>query len=281
MVQVTRKIELKAHGFKATLLHVQKTDITDQLLRVPTLVEQQKIAQILSTWDQAITTTEQLLANSQQQKKALMQQLLGGQSGQSSWREYRFSDLFRRVTKKNKGKSKNVVTISAQKGLIRQEDFFSKSIASINLDDYFLLEKGQFAYNKSYSKGYPMGAIKRLNYYDYGVVTTLYICFEIIVVDESNSDYFEHFFQSGMLNIGLRQIAHEGGRAHGLLNVKPSDFFNLKIKVPLLEEQQKIARILNTADEELNLLEARLARLNTEKKALMQQLLTGKRRVIS
>lgn len=250
--------------------------------------EEKKIAQILSTWDKAITTTEQLLANSQQQKKALMQQLLTGKKRlldengvrfSSEWRDNKLSGLFRRTTTKNMGQSDNVVTISGQRGLIRQEDFFKKSVASETLDNYFLLERGQFAYNKSYSNGYPMGAIKRLNRYEYGVVTTLYICFELIDENKSSSDFWEHFFESGLLNRGLSQIAHEGGRAHGLLNVKPADFFDLKVPVPSFEEQSKITNVLNVAEREVVKLQQKLETLKQEKKALMQQLLTGKRRV--
>lgn len=255
---------------------------------VPPLSEQKKIAQILSIWDKAITTTEQLLANSQQQKKALMQQLVTGRKRlldnnglrfSGEWKTSKLSKLFERVTTKNNGQSTNVVTISGQRGLIRQEDFFKKTVASETLDGYFLLKQGQFAYNKSYSNGYPMGAIKRLNRYSDGVVTTLYICFELSDETKADSDYWEHYFESGLLNQGLSQVAHEGGRAHGLLNVKPSDFFSLKVPVPLFEEQQKIAAVLSTADQEITALQQKLAALKQEKKALMQQLLTGKRRV--
>ncbi|MFM5155019.1 restriction endonuclease subunit S [Aeromonas veronii] len=254
----------------------------------PPLLEQKRIAKILSTWDEAITTTEQLLANSQQQKKALMQQLLTGKKRllddkgvrfNGEWKLAKLSRIFERVTTKNDGKSTNVVTISGQQGLIRQEDFFKKSVASDILDGYFLLMKGQFAYNKSYSNGYPMGAIKRLNRYADGVVTTLYICFEISEQTKANGDFWEHYFESGLLNKGLSQIAHEGGRAHGLLNVKPTDFFSLKVPLPSLDEQQKIAAVLTVADQEITILRQKLAALKQEKQALMQQLLTGKRRV--
>ncbi|WP_105633910.1 restriction endonuclease subunit S [Cronobacter dublinensis] len=255
---------------------------------VPPLPEQEKIVQVLSVWDKAIGVTEKLLANSQHQKKALMQQLLTGKKRllddngvrfSETWELYTFAKLFQRVTKKNNGKSTNVVTISGQHGLIKQEDFFKKTVASDTLDGYFLLKKGQFAYNKSYSNGYPMGAIKRLNRYPEGVVTTLYICFEISTPKVSFGDYWEHYFESGLLNNSLSQIAHEGGRAHGLLNVKPSDFFSLKVPVPSFEEQQKIAAVLSAADAEISTLDKKLACLKEEKKALMQQLLTGKRRV--
>ncbi|KLQ27009.1 restriction endonuclease subunit S [Enterobacter hormaechei] len=257
-------------------------------IAVPPFGEQKKIAQILSAWDKAISVSEKLLTNSQQQKKALMQQLLTGKKRllddngtrfSEIWGLYALSKLFQRVTTKNNGKSTNVVTISGQHGLIKQEAFFKKTVASDTLDGYFLLKKGQFAYNKSYSNGYPMGAIKRLNRYPEGVVTTLYICFELSTPKESFGDYWEHYFESGLLNNSLSQIAHEGGRAHGLLNVKPSDFFSLKVPVPGFEEQQKIAAVLSAADAEISTLEKKLACLKDEKKALMQQLLTGKRRV--
>ena len=271
-----------------TIRNLSIKSIKSTEILTPPLPEQKKIAQILLTWDNAISVTEKLLTNSQQQKKALMQQLLTGKKRlldengtrfSETWKLYALSELFQRVTTKNNGKSNNVVTISGQHGLIKQEDFFKKTVASDTLDGYFLLKKGQFAYNKSYSNGYPMGAIKRLNRYPEGVVTTLYICFELTTPKKSCGDYWEHYFESGLLNNSLSQIAHEGGRAHGLLNVKPSDFFSLKVAVPGFEEQQKIASVLSAADTEISTLEKKLACLKDEKKALMQQLLTGKRRV--
>lgn len=250
---------------------------------LPPLPEQEKIVNILTSWDRAITVTEQLLVNSQQQKKALMQRLLSGKQRlpgfSKTWRSVRLNQLFSRVTTKNDEANTNVVTISAQNGLIRQGDFFNKTVASETLDNYFLLKKGQFAYNKSYSNGYPVGAIKRLKLYEKGVVTTLYICFEVSDADKCCAEFFEHYFESGLLNKGLSKVANEGGRAHGLLNVKPSDFFGLTVFVPCVEEQQKIASVLDAADREIETLQQQLAGLKQEKKALMQQLLTGKRRV--
>lgn len=281
-----KQIEDFSNG--GTVAHMRVPDCGEILINLPPFLEQKKIAQILSTWDKAISVTEKLLTNSQLQKKALMQQLLTGKKRlldengtrfSETWKLYALSKLFQRVTTKNNGKSNNVVTISGQHGLIKQEDFFKKTVASDTLDGYFLLKKGQFAYNKSYSNGYPMGAIKRLNRYPEGVVTTLYICFELTTPQKSCGDYWEHYFESGLLNNSLSQIAHEGGRAHGLLNVKPSDFFSLKVAVPGFEEQQKIASVLSAADTEISTLEKKLACLKDEKKALMQQLLTGKRRV--
>ncbi|HID7983278.1 TPA: restriction endonuclease subunit S [Pseudomonas aeruginosa] len=250
---------------------------------IPPPIEQARIAKVLATWDKAMATVERLLKNSQYQKKALTQQLLTGKKRlhgfQREWQNFRLEQIFSRVTTKNTAANTNVVTISAQHGLIRQEDYFNKTVASETLDNYFLLKKGQFAYNKSYSNGYPMGAIKRLNKYEKGVVTTLYICFEVRDESICNPEFFEHYFDSGLLNNGLSKVANEGGRAHGLLNVKPSDFFGLNVFIPGVDEQKAIAAVLTTADQEIQALQAKLACLKQEKIALMQQLFTGKRRV--
>lgn len=267
-------------GAKAAL-NLPSVNAIDVLL--PPLSEQKKIAKILSTWDEAIASTEQLLTSSERQKKALMHQLLTGKNRlpgfEGEWPFVTMGQIFRRVTTRNEGQSTNVVTMSGQQGLIRQQEFFKKSVASETLDGYFLLEKGQFAYNKSYSNGYPMGAIKRLNRYEKAVVTTLYICFEIENEEVADSDYFEHFFEAGLLNHGLSKVANEGGRAHGLLNVKPSDFFSLRVPLPKLNEQKTIARVITAAEEDIQRFKQDLELLKEEKRALMQQLLAGKRRV--
>lgn len=195
------------------------------------------------------------------------------------WRQLSLGELFERVTRKNNGQSTNVVTISAQRGFVRQDDFFKRQVASETLDNYFLVKKGEFCYNKSYSTGYDWGATKRLKDFDEAVVTTLYICFALRDPKKNSGDFFEHFFEAGSLDRGLTQIAHEGGRAHGLLNVTPSDFFKLNITVPDYDEQVAIARILDASDRVLQLLEAQLQALIRQKRGLMQQLLTGKIRV--
>ncbi|HVI42989.1 MAG TPA: restriction endonuclease subunit S [Anaerovoracaceae bacterium] len=252
-------------------------------IATPPITDQIRIAELLSTWDRAISLSERALINSKYNKKGLEQQLLTGKRRmpgfKQSWKEVKLEEIFSRVTTKNNKTSKNVVTISAQYGLIKQDEFFKKTIASETLDDYFLLTKGQFAYNKSYSSGYPMGAIKRLNRYEDGVVTTLYICFEAKNENLCCPSFFEHYFEAGLLNSGLRKIANEGGRAHGLLNVKPDDFFGLAVRIPCVEEQKKIAQILSIAELEIETFQQKLSCLKVERKALMHQLFTGKIRV--
>ena len=243
---------------------------------LPTSQERKKIAGILSTWDEAINKAQQLIAQLQQRNKGLMQQLLTARDG---WIEKKVSDIFERVVRKNTNGSTNVITISAQRGFVKQNDFFKKLVASETLDNYFLVRKGEFCYNKSYSNGYDWGATKRLNDFNEAVVTTLYICFRIKDEKEYSGDYFEYFFDANILDKGLAKIAHEGGRAHGLLNVTPGDFFSLKINLPTYDEQIRIFKILSAARNELRLNEQKLAALQQQKKGLMQKLLTGEVRV--
>jgi type I restriction enzyme S subunit len=255
---------------------------------LPPLSEQKKIADILSTWDKAIETTQALIEKLQLRKKGLMQQLLSGKkrlpgfslpAGQAGgeWEEISLGEIGNRLTKKNVELNDNVVTISAQRGFVRQEDFFKKRVASKTLSGYYLIDRGHFAYNKSYSKGYPMGAFKRLDDFDKAVVTTLYICFEI--TDNADSDFMLYYFEGGMLVRNLMKIAQEGGRAHGLLNISLGDFFGLKMTIPSKREQTAIAKVLTKMDEEINQTQQYLEQLQAQKKGLMQQLLTGQKRV--
>ena len=276
------KIERLSSG--STVKGIQLSELKSLKMHLPPLAEQELINGIISDTEKRTELLTNFISEKQNQKKALMQRLLKGKhrfpefEGQE-WQEVELGDVFERVRRKNDEHNTNVVTISGQQGFVLQSDYFKKNIASSTLDGYFLLHKGEFAYNKSYSNGYPMGAIKRLNILDKGVVTTLYICFALKDEKKSCANFFEQFFESGSMVRGLSKIANEGGRAHGLLNVTPSDFFKLKMKIPAYAEQQKIATVLNAADKEIDLLTQKLEAYQDQKKGLMQQLLTGKKRV--
>lgn len=245
---------------------------------LPNIYEQNKISEILIAQDKTIELKEKLLTEKQRQKKCLMQQLLTGKkrlSGFSGeWQNCRLRQLTKRIRCKNTVGNENVLTISAQHGLINQAEFFNKEIASEDKSNYYLLKKNDFAYNKSYSAGYPYGAIKRLVRYDVGIVSPLYICFEITGKDVS-LEYMEQYFEAGLMNREIQAFAQEGARNHGLLNIAVDDFFNCKMVLPSLKEQKAIAAVLTAADREIELLRQTLDQEKQKKKALMQLLLTG------
>jgi len=272
--QYWRKIMYKLAQW-ATRYNLSKQWLLKQSFWVPIIEEQTAIAKILSTTDTTIQQTQEVIKKLELRNKGLGQKLLNNKK----LKEQRFWDIFERVTKKNTENNTNVVTISAQRWFVKQTDFFNKEIASKILDNYFLVERWEFCYNKSYSNWYPMWATKRLNIFDKAVVTTLYICFKIKDADKISWDFFEHFFNANLLDEWLIKIANEWGRAHWLLNVTPNDFFNLKINIPAIEKQKEIATILDKATQQLNQYKQKLEKLQILKKWLMQQLLTGKVRV--
>jgi len=187
-----------------------------------------------------------------------------------NWESKIFRDVFERITTKNKENNENVLTISAQQGLINQKDYFNKSVSAKDVTGYYLLHKDDFAYNKSYSQGYPLGAIKRLKKYDKGVVSTLYICFKSI---QDNIDFLEQVFNGGRLNHEIHKIAQEGARNHGLLNISVVEFFkDIKLNIPTKPEQQKIAAFLTAVDTKIEQLSKKQELLGEYKKGLMQQI---------
>ena len=245
---------------------------------LPTPEEQKKIAEILITQDKVIELKEKLLAEKQRQKKYLMQQLLTGKKRlpgfKGEWQNYRLNQITKHIKRKNDVANGNVLTISAQNGLINQSEFFNKEIASEDKSNYYLLQRNDFAYNKSYSSGYPFGAIKRLTRYNVGIVSPLYICFQIS--NKSISlEYMEQYFEAGLMNREIQAFAQEGARNHGLLNIAVDDFFNSKLLLPPYEEQLAIAAFLTVADKEIDLLRQDIEQEKQKKKALMQLLLTG------
>ena len=191
------------------------------------------------------------------------------------WEECHFKKMFSRLKRKNTENNTNVLTISAQYGLINQEEFFNKSVASDDKSNYYLLYKGDFAYNKSYSNGYPFGAIKALEKYEKGVVSPLYICFSP-TAENKCPDYYLQYFESGNMNREIQAIAQEGARNHGLLNIGIDDFFNSYLVVPPLPEQQKIAEILSTQDKLIELQEKKIEQLKELKKAYLQKMFPKK-----
>lgn len=275
--------ELRELGNAGTQKNLNGGIIKGLGVPVPPYCEQRRIAEILSTWDQAIATAERLLANSQRCTRDLMVSMLSGRRRfpgfTGKWRYVDFDAVFERVTRKNSTQNTNVLTISAEHGLISQRDYFNKSVASANLSGYTLLYRYDFAYNKSYSTGYPMGAIKPLLDYDAGVVSSLYLCFKLRDDVDADFDFFRHYFEAGLLNQEIEGVAQEGARNHGLLNVSVTDFFKLQLHIPTAPEQRRIAEVINVARAEEARLQAQVQALRQEKSALMSQLLTGKRRV--
>lgn len=190
------------------------------------------------------------------------------------WHIVRFDLLFSRVTRKNDENNQNVLTISAQQGLISQIEYYNTLYASENKTGYTLLHRGDFSYNKSYSSGYAYGAIKRLDAYEKGIVSPLYLCFT--PRQGVNSDFYLQYFEAGCFDREIYKIAQEGARNHGLLNVSTEDFFHSMLVFPPLEEQERITEILTQCDHVIELKEQKLDELKQLKKEFLRKMFPAK-----
>ena len=200
-------------------------------LKIPNKSEQEKIGLYFSNLDHLIT-----LHHRKYMKYADLSVF--------DWEQRKLVDLVDRVTRKNQDLvSELPLTISAQYGLIDQNEFFDKRVASKDVSGYYLIENGEFAYNKSTSTDAPWGAIKRLDRYKNGVLSTLYIVFGIKENNPVDSDFLVSYYSTNLWHKGIHEIAAEGARNHGLLNIAPADFFETKLMIPQdIEEQKKIGK---------------------------------------
>ena len=271
-----KEITSKSGG--STRYNVGQNTLSSVKIMLATLPEQNKIASLLIKIDQRISTQSQIINQLESLKKGLCKKIFSqeirfkDENGNYffKWNKTLLREIAHRITTKNDENNQNVLTISAQQGLISQNDFFHKSVSSKNLKGYYLLHKNEFAYNKSYSIGYPMGAIKRLKYYEKGIVSTLYICFQLKKgIDIS---FIEQYFESGNHIAELQKIAQEGARNHGLLNIALEDFFSIKLKIPEHQEQSKIANFLSSIDKKIETEKQLLKQYEKQKKYLLQNL---------
>ena len=166
------------------------------------------------------------------------------------WEQRKLGEIANRITRKNTNLESSLpLTISAQYGLIDQNEFFDKRIASKDISGYFLLKNGEFAYNKSYSNDAPWGAVKRLDRYENGVLSTLYIVFELSDKNKTDSDFIVSYYDTDRWYKEVQAIAAEGARNHGLLNISPNDFFETVLTIPKsIEEQKQIGTYFRNLD---------------------------------
>ena len=191
-----------------------------------------------------------------------------------SWEQRKLSDMVERVTRKNENlESELPLTISAQYGLIDQNEFFDKRIASRDVSGYYLLKKGEFAYNKSTSSDAPWGAVKRLDRYEMGVLSTLYIVFALKENGNIDSDFLVSYYDTDCWHKGVQAIAAEGARNHGLLNITPADYFETVLTVPSdVKEQHQIGTFFAKLDSLITLHQRKCDALQKFKKSMLQKM---------
>jgi type I restriction enzyme S subunit len=238
-----------------------KKQIMKYEFHIPSMTEQNKITDLLSLIDKRIEIQNAIIDDLKKLRSSVIREVFcapGDKFPQArfpgffkEWQLVRLSDVATRISQRNDDcKCSKVLTIAAQEGLISQENFFSQRVASTNLQNYILLSKGDFAYNKSYSNGYPYGAIKRLKLYSQGIVSPIYLCFRL--KSGCDSDFISYYFESTRWYRTIAEIAGEGARNHGLLNIAQNNFFNILLRLPDIKEQQLVASFIALIESKIN-----------------------------
>ncbi|WP_187424219.1 restriction endonuclease subunit S, partial [Campylobacter concisus] len=236
---------------------------------LPPLDEQKKIAEILSTWDEAINLTINLIESKKQFKKALMQNLLTAKirfpQFKGEWKEIKLGNFLEEKSERNTKNIDLILSVTNKFGFVTQVEYFDKSVASDNTANYKIVRKGNFAYNPSRIN---VGSIALLESYEIGILSPMYVVFECL--KNLDNRFLKFWFQSHSFMGNL--FKYLAGSVRESLNF--NDMKTISIKLPNLKEQQKIAEVLTACDDEINLLNLKLENLKKQKQGLMQKLLS-------
>lgn len=267
---------------------ITKEDLLNKEIMLPSGQEQEMIGTTLRNIDHLITLHQRKCDEIKELKKYMLQKMFP-QNGKKipeirfsgftdDWEQRKLGEITERVTRKNQDlESELPLTISAQYGLIDQIEFFDKRVASKDVSGYYLIQYGEFAYNKSTSSDAPWGAVKRLDRYEKGVLSTLYIVFRIVEESKTDSDYIATYYDTNLWHKGVQAIAAEGARNHGLLNIAASDFFETILMVPRnIDEQKRIGRYFKMLDNLITLHQRKCDELKEVKKFMLQNMFPQK-----
>lgn len=276
------RAELSSYSQGKTVVHLRNSEIAKGTIRYPDILEQNTIVNYVLSLDAQISASTSRLASLKQMKAASLQAMFP-QEGETvpkvrfkgfegEWKKVKLNTFAKRIMRKNSNlESSLALTIASAYGLVSQAEYFNNLVVGSNIQNYYLLKKGEFAYNKSYSNGYPFGSVKRLDRYEQGILSTLYIVFSI---DNSvSSDYITHFFDTTLWHKEISERAEEGARNHGLLNIATRDFFDIYIWMPdSVKEQQSIASFFTSLDRQIALHTQRLEKLKQIKAACLDKM---------
>ena len=279
---IQQKFEIekkKAPG--GTIKTITKEALSEFEVFLPKYEEQQKIGSFFKIIDTTIALHQRQSDTYKELKKSMLQKMFP-QDGEKvpeirfdgfteEWERRSLNSIVKRVTRKNKNLESSLpLTISAQHGLVDQNTFFNKQVASKDVSGYYLVKKGEFAYNKSYSSGYPWGAIKRLDNYDMGVLSTLYIVFQPVNIV---SDFLVTYYDTNLWHKEVSMRAAEGARNHGLLNISAQDFFETELIISTnTEEQARIGCYFKQLDDTIALHKQKTTCLQILKNSLLNKM---------
>lgn len=268
-------LELKKIATGISVYSISKSELKKIKIPLPPLPEQEKIAQILSTWDTAIDDCKTIIENLKLRNKGLSQKLLSGKMRvkgfeETKWNNQNLGHVTENFSRRNKSLiDARIYSVTNSNGFVLQSDHFSREVAGSDLNNYKIIRRNEFAYNPARIN---VGSIAYFSE-DIGVISSLYVCFK--TNDLLHDGFLSEWLKLEKTNHDINRYGEGGVRVYLWYDL----FKTIKINFPDLKEQYAIVNILEKATEELNQYQQKLEKLQSEKKGLMQQLLTGKVRV--
>jgi type I restriction enzyme S subunit len=268
--------QLKKYATGISVLSISKTNLRQLQIPLPPLPEQKKIAEILTTWDNAINKTTALIKAKEELKKGLMQRIFKEELeiGKEKWKEVTLGKVLKFTPRPTDKPSSNYLALGIRshcKGIFQKPDFDPKSNA---MDTLYAVKKDDLVVNITFAWE---GAIAIANEEDEGGLVSHRFPTYTFNKNVGIPEFFRHFIIQKRLRYLLGLISPGGAGRNRVMSKK--DFVKLKFRLPPVSTQTKIANILETADKELELLRKELAKIEEQKRGLMQVLLTGKVRV--
>lgn len=241
---------------------------------LPPKNEQERIINIIKTWDKAIELKEKLIEEKKKQKNGLMQKLLTGKvrlpGSKGEWKEVRLGKVLKDKTVKTTENDQYQILSCTKDGIVSQSDHFNKQIASTNNIGYKILRKGEVVLSPM---NLWLGGID-ISMFDVGIVSPAYKVYEVdySVIGEN---YLRNLLRSDYMIAKYDSISQKGASVVRR-NLSIKEFESLTIKIPTdFNEMNAIDKVIGIASKEITLLEAELKNLKLQKKGLMQLLLTG------
>lgn len=253
-----------ATGTSNSMKNITKSELLTLPVAIPPFLEQKKIASFLECWDNAIEKTEALISAKEKQFEWLTSNLIN----RAGHKRTSASGLMTEVSKRNKNNSiERVLSVTNHSGFVLPEEQFERRVASANVSNYKVVEQGQYAYNPSRIN---VGSIARLDNWENGILSPMYVVFKLDT-KKACSDYFLHWLNSSEARQRIKNSAQGSVRE----TVSFKDLGAIDIPLPAIEMQKDVTFKLNLAQKEISLLKNTLEQYRSQKRGLMQKLLTG------
>lgn len=264
--------ELQRINGSTTIGAIYKDDFKALKVICPPIVEQRRIAAVLGAWDRAIATVQQLLAAQQERKRGLIGTALS--EVYHHRRKVSIGDIANEISERNMdGTDPIVLSCSKHRGFVSSLEYFKKQVFSDDRSNYKVIRRGQFGFPANHIEE---GSIALLREHEIGIVSPIYVVFEFDLA-MVNSEFMYYLFKSDRYRHIFRTSTNASVDRRGSL--RWSDFKNLWVPLPERDEQDRLARLLTGLDRQIEQTQNYLDHLTTQKRGLMQQLLTGAVRV--